>query len=398
VRILFAALTMPFPPTNGHRLRTWALLRALAGDGHRLALVAFADPGELKHPPAPELSALCESVDMLRTPDQPEALGRLRALASSYPYGVFRFRSRAFANAVTRHLDRGHFDAVVCDGIYNVQNLPQRSQIPVLLNKDDVATVILRRYLALERNPARWLYGRIEAGKVRRWERYACRYATASLVCSDVDRAVLEALWPGGTMLVAPNVVDTDHYVPAGPGDPLTVLYQGGMDWYPNRDAVEFFAFRILPELRRRVPGLVFRVAGRSPSAAFRRRIEAIANVEFTGPPPDMRAEIAKASVCVVPLRIGSGTRLKIIEAGAMAKPIVSTRLGAEGLDFRDGEEIVLADEPVEFATAVAALLADGGRRASLGLAARRRVEKEHSYPIFQSSIREALGQLVRTR
>jgi glycosyltransferase involved in cell wall biosynthesis len=136
-------------------------------------------------------------------------------------------------------------------------------------------------------------------------------------------------------------------------------------------------------------------VAGRSGSDNFQAKFARLRHVRFTGPVPDMRAEIAKAAVCVVPLRIGSGTRLKILEAAAMAKPIVSTRIGAEGLDFVDGEEIILTDRPEAFARAVADLLADPLRRHMLGKAARRRVEQQYGLASLRSALREALTQVL---
>jgi glycosyltransferase involved in cell wall biosynthesis len=157
---------------------------------------------------------------------------------------------------------------------------------------------------------------------------------------------------------------------------------------------VEFFALRILPEVRGLLPDVKFVVGGRNPPGWLRRRFAGIAGVEFTGTVPDMRAEIAKATVCVVPLRIGSGTRLKILEAAAMAKPIVSTRLGAEGLDFVDGREIVLADDPKAFAGAVAELLSDASRRRQLGQAARTRVEECYGVPALRAAVRAAFAQL----
>jgi glycosyltransferase involved in cell wall biosynthesis len=135
-------------------------------------------------------------------------------------------------------------------------------------------------------------------------------------------------------------------------------------------------------------------VAGRCPDE-YRACYAGKPGVEFAGTVPDMRAEIARATVCVMPLRIGSGTRLKILEAGAMAKPMVSTSLGAEGLDFVPGQDIVLADEPSAFARAVADLLADSPRRRALGAAARARVEACYSLTVFQRCLAGALDALV---
>jgi len=396
-RVLFAALTLPFPPTSGHRLRTWSLLRALAADGHSVTLVSLAGPdelnGKMRH-----LSEVCTAVELVQAPRRSsplmELLARLSAIPSPVPYAAWRLYSQKFMTAVERRLAQEQFDFLLCDGIYNVQNLPQDSTVPVLLNKDDVAHVIMERYLQLERNPAKKLYAGLEARKVRRWERTVCSRMKAVLTCSHVDRSILQRLCPTVPMHVIPNVVDTEHYVPMGTPEPLTVLFQGGMDWHPNRDAVQFFASDIFPRLRRLVPGVKFRAAGRLPSEAFRRHFDGIPDVEFTGTIPDMRTEIAKATVCIVPLRIGSGTRLKILEAAAMAKPIVSTRMGAEGFDFIAGEEILLADEPTHFVATVAGLLKDEARRKSLGRLARLRVERQYSFPVVRSALSRVLEEV----
>jgi glycosyltransferase involved in cell wall biosynthesis len=395
MRILFAALALPYPPMNGHRLRTWAMVRALAEEGHEITCVSFAEVEEMNADLRP-LREICRHVDLIPTPVVPglgalEPLQRLRGLVSPMPFGAWKFRSAAFTEALARHLARRAIDAVICDGVYNMQNLPSDVSVPVLLNKDDVAHLIIRRYLALEPSAVRRLYGELEIRKVERWERVSLSRAHTVLACSDFDRTMLRQLCPQAAIFVVPNVVDTDYYLPRPGGEPATVLFQGGMDWYPNRDAVDFFASRILPILRDLAPNVRFRVAGRSPSAEFRQRFADVAGLDFTGTVADMRDEIAKATVGVVPLRIGSGTRLKILEAGAMAKAVVSTTLGAEGLDMRHGEEIVIADEPRAFAEAVALLLRDDAQRQQLGRAARLSVEKHYSLAVFQAALRAAM-------
>ena len=174
MRILFAGLTSPYPPTNGHRLRTWALVRALADEGHKVTVVALADSEE----PLGDLSPLQRITETLEVVPAPrrvtqgrDSVKRLRTLLSPTPFNVWKFRSSAFTQALERHLRRAPHDLLICDGVYNLQNMPAGLTIPVLLNKDDVAHVILERYLAVERNPARRLYGLAEAWKVRRWER-----------------------------------------------------------------------------------------------------------------------------------------------------------------------------------------------------------------------------------
>jgi glycosyltransferase involved in cell wall biosynthesis len=300
------------------------------------------------------------------------------------------------SNAVARHLHQQRTDVVICDDIYTIHNIPP-CQVPVLLNKHDITHVIVRRYLRHQRNPLVKAYGWTEYAKLKRWELAACRTATAVIACSEVDRKILQDRCPGLRVVVAPNIIDTDHYSFSQQGDSRTVLYVGAMDWYPNQDAVEFFARRVLPSLRRCLRGIRFVIAGRNPPDSFRRKFDDAGDVFFTGSVADIRAEIAKATVCVVPLRIGSGTRLKILEAAAMGKAVVSTTLGAEGLDFVPNEEIVLADEPTDFTRAVAALLSDATRRSALGMAARARVQARYSLPVLQRSLRDAFLELVDT-
>jgi glycosyltransferase involved in cell wall biosynthesis len=393
MRVLFAALSLPYPPTSGHRLRTWSMLQALAEEGHELAVISFVEPGETVDPEGP-LARICGTVDLIPAPPSAAGVaagwGRLVSLASGLPHGARRFRHPAYSSRLRDLAKDGAFDVVICDGVYNVGNLPPLA-VPVLLNKDDVAHLILERYAAVEENPGRRIYAMMEAANVKRFERRATEYVSAVLACSDLDRSLLQELAPRGRVLVVPNVVDTEHYRPDGEGEPALVLFQGGLEWPPNRDAVEYFATTILPVLRREKSRVRFRVAGRAPEDVFRRRLESRHGVEFTGSVPDMRPEIARAAVCVVPLRVASGTRLKILEAAAMAKPMVSTRIGAEGLAFEDGREILIADQPAAFAAEVGRLLEDGRRRRDLGRAARRRVESDYSPPVLRRTLRDAL-------
>jgi glycosyltransferase involved in cell wall biosynthesis len=194
--------------------------------------------------------------------------------------------------------------------------------------------------------------------------------------------------------VTVPNVVDLDGVDLGGPEEPSTILFQGGMDWLPNRDAVDFFATAIFPRIRALVPEARLVVAGRNPSPAFVASFAHVPAMRFTGTVPDMRTVIGSAAVSVAPLRIGSGTRLKIIEAAALGKPVVSTRIGAEGLDFVDGEEILLADDPARFAEAVAGLLGDSARRRRIGGAARRRVEQAYSLPALRRALLNAIARL----
>lgn len=318
-------------------------------------------------------------------------MSRIGSLLAATPHGVKRFRSAELQHRLRELAASGSYDAAVCSGAYMYVNFAGQFPLPVILDNANVEYRILERYLEHERNPIRRAYASIERNQLKRWERAACQNASASWVCSPEDRRQMAALSGHERIEIVPNVVDIDAFRPESSGEPDLISYTGGMDWYPNRDAVEYFATGVLPHLRRRAPQARLVVAGRGPTPDFRRRFDKIGGVEFTGSLPDIRPALARAAVCVVPLRIGSGTRLKILEAAAMGKAIVSTTIGAEGLDFIDGQEILIADTASALSQALERVLRDESLRRSLGSRARRRVEQCYSLAALRASLRTAL-------
>jgi polysaccharide biosynthesis protein PslH len=393
-RILMLSTSCPFPPTNGYAMRLMAILKGLTAENLETALICFGGPAQRDYE-SDEFRRLCYAVDVIPHPRISmsaglDVSGRLTALFSRHPYAVAQSRSTRMEAAIRARL--GEVDAVLCEETNLLVNLPSPLPVPLIVDHHNVEHVLLERYVKHTGNPVQAAYAWIEARKTRRWERDASFRAAMVLACSEFDRAAftkLNALIP---VVTAPNVLDVNTYVPSVEPGEGGALYTGGMDWFPNRDAVEYFADRILPTIDRRVPGFLFTIAGRGPSKEFRKRFERQPKVVFTGSVPDIRTEIARASVCVVPLRIGSGTRLKILEAAAMGKAIVSTSLGAEGLKFAPGREILIADEPGAFAEAVAELLENPVRRRKLGMAARKRLEMDYGLPILCQALREALA------
>ena len=385
------SLAVPWPPDNGHRLRNWGLLNALHRSGHDVHLVSFADRGETAVPSA--LGTLCERVTLLPLPlghrHAFSMLMRAATLATPWPSGVIRLYS-ARLSRLLRAIASG-YDVVFADDVYSLPHVPR--SIPVMLNKHDITHIIARRLLTHEPGTLRRLYTRMEARKLQVWESRACGAVTGVLACSEHDRRLLETLAPGARVAVAPNVIDVDGYRPAAATQSMTMLYVGSMDWLPNRDAVDLFASSILPRVRARVPNAEFRVVGRAASPAFRRRLESIPGVVFTGAVESIQDSYREAAVCVVPLRIGSGTRLKILEAAAMARPVVSTTIGAEGLTLRPGREILIEDDPAAFAAEVVRCLQTPALRTALGAAARRHVEDHYSFGALQRHVDAALRE-----
>ena len=387
------------PLNSGYAMRTLSILRALAAMGGPIDFVSFAsEPVKDLEP----LSSLCATVETVPLPHKQSSkasryLGRAAALLLGKSYALHNFSSAEMRTVLERRLANEHYDLILADGLHVLFNLPE-TRVPVVLNSHNVEWLILDRYAALERNPAKRTYARIEADRLRDAERAACARITMALVCSACDGDLLRQLRADLPVFVVPNCVDVE---PASAGDGAsggdsvpTLLFQGVMEWYPNFDAASFFVSKIFPAIKREVPQARFVIAGRNPPEHLRAECAKVAGVEVTGTVPDMKPYVARTTVAVVPLRLGSGTRLKILEAAAAGKPVVSTSVGAEGLDFQSGKEIVIADDPDRFARETVELLRDAGRRAAMGRAAHAKVLRNYSQDAVTQAFKAALATL----
>jgi glycosyltransferase involved in cell wall biosynthesis len=307
------------------------------------------------------------------------ALAVARSWASPYPADLWRWRIPAVRARIRERIKQG-VDLCVADFLVAMPNLPTRTSTPLVLFEHNVEYMIWKRLHEVEKRPWRRALLALEWRKMRRYEAGACARADLTVAVSEADRSLLAANAPGADIRAIGTGVDTTYFNPNGAVEgPATLVFTGSMDWYPNEDAMMYFIATILPELRREVPGLSLAVVGRDPSPRLRTACSA-AGVRVTGTVPDVRPYVAEASVYVVPLRIGGGTRLKIFEALAMGKAVVSTRVGAEGLPIMPGQHFLEADSPGDFAQAVIGLLKDPGRRHALGAAGRRLVEEQYSW------------------
>ena len=399
MRILYLSTQIPVPANSGYAIRMLSLLRAIAALGHSVDFLSLATDSAYNLQP---LFDCCSSVaTVLHKRDNMSRstgyFGRLVALARGRPYAVDRFTSPEMRERITQILATTKYDCVFGDSIYALVNL-MSTDVPVVLNCHNVEWVIFQKYAALERNPVKRVYATLEMRRLRNAERRACDRSVIAMTCSENDLRALQALRSDLPIFVVPNCVDTSYARPnmAASNDayPPTVLFQGVMDWYPNRDAAEFFLSKMLPAIRREIPEIKVIIAGRNPPDEFRRNCVSVPSVEVTGTVPDMRPYLERASIVVVPLRIGSGTRIKILEAAAAGKAVVSTSVGAEGLCFEDQVEIVIADKPEIFAQEVIGLLRNRERRNSIGEAARAKVVGHYGHEAVAKTIQGVMATL----
>lgn len=293
-------------------------------------------------------------------------------------------------------LGKERFDLVVVNQIMVGVYLPRKLEIPVVLSKDNVWAELRRQdFLAAQGRIARWRAW-IEWKKTHRYERRIVERSDLCVVVSDTDRDQIRAMAPSADIRVVPNGVDTVYFKPNGNGGE-GLVFIGTMSWEPNKDAMEYFAADIYPRILARFPNANLTIVGTHPPKSIR-RLEKQPNIRVTGEVPDVRPYVDGAAVSIVPLRSGSGTRLKILEALAMEQAVVSTRIGAEGLEVTSGEHLLLADTPEDFADAVCTLLNDPGRRERLGVNGRCLVERMYDWEILAARMDAILREAGERR
>ncbi len=399
MRVAFVAARPPYPPDSGGRIRTFHLLRFVS-QVHNVTLIT-ATEGERDWA---ALTALGEAIGNITiravTVSQRGAPRRkltrgMQALWAPLPYTWAAYCDPRFASHIKRTLWERPYDLVHCDHVHVAKLVAGLDTPPRLLNAHNIESVIIRRRGAHEASSWKRPLIAWQALKTMRAEAEAHRCFDRSVVVSDVDRLELERISPGRTVSVVPNGVDLEWFEPVGAVDfAPTMVFVGAMDWVPNIDGVGFFVREVLPRIRQRIPNAALWVVGRAPPAGLVKSWTA-AGVRVTGTIPDVRPFVARARLVVVPLRIGGGTRLKILEAWAMEKAVLSSVVGAEGLPVVDGENIALADAPEAMAARAVSLLRNPDQAARLGAAGRRVAEEQFAWPRVAQLLLQAYEETV---
>jgi polysaccharide biosynthesis protein PslH len=395
MRILFLSPYPPFPPRGGGALRIWNLLRGVAAH-HDVTCLTFA-------PNAAAVAALAPMRDSIRLATvigpPPRSLARRAwtTLASPLPDMALRNASPAYAAALSRLLAAERFDVVQAESIEMAGYARQAALLGIRTVLDEFnAEYLLQRRAALTdlggavrftprlRLLLAGLYSLVQWRKLAAYEARLVRAFDEVLVVSAEDQAALRRLAPEGTLRIVPNGVDSTHFAPerVAPhvaGGPYLV-FTGTLDYRPNIDALTWFVHTVLPRVTAIRPEVRLLVVGRAPAPA----VQALHNgttVEVLGEVADTRPYIAGAATYVLPMRIGGGSRLKLLEALAMGAPVVSTTLGAEGLvGLEDGVHLVLADAPAAMAMAILHVLDDPAAGQQLAAAGRRFVVQRYDW------------------
>lgn len=394
--VLMITPYLPYPPTSGGRNRTYNLIKHLRAR-FRITLVCFGRPEEQAQDWSP-LADLCETVVVDRAPSPGALRAAWLSVTSPRPVTMRLYHSGLMEAALRRVLREQTVDLIHVESFYMMPNLPAALDMPVLLSEPAIEYVAWRRHARVATPWTTRLGVALEASKMRVWEPRAWADATVVGAMSEVDADVIARATPGVKTVPAPNGVDVDYFRPDESviRDERTAVFMGDYKYFPNTDAMLHFAQEILPLIRAKRPDFRLTVLGKEPPPALAALGDDPAlPITVTGLVDDTRPYLHRSAVFVCPLRSGSGTRFKLLEALACGCPVVSTTIGAEGLGAVDGEHMLLRDTPQAFAEAVLALLDDPAWAAQLAAQGRAWAIVQHSWARSAALLRQAYELLI---
>lgn len=387
------------PLDHGGRIRSYQLAKELARK-HEVSLFTFyaEDPTdahkELEHvfirvigiplhiPPAQSAADLCAYA---------------RNLLTLRPYSQAKYCQPQVASRLREHLREVKYDLILCDFLLTAAVIPWEIACPKVLFTHNIEARIWERQVRVARNPVWKAVCYREYLCLSRMERNYIQRADSVLAVSEPDRDFFAEFADPAKIHVIPTGVDVDYFQPVPNSEKLnTLVFTGSMDWLPNEDGIFWFVEQVLPRIRQQIPDVSLWVVGRRASTKLQELGKREPGVHVTGTVDDIRPYVARGSVYVVPLLVGGGTRIKIFEAMAMGKAVVSTTIGAEGLPVTSGEDVILADQPEAFARSVVGLLQDAAERRRIGKAARHLVEKDYSWESVAGQLAEVLESTAR--
>lgn len=376
MKILWLKTELLHPVDKGGKIRTYQMLKQLKRE-HFITYLTLCDPDDPQESFA-QAGEYCHRLKAIpHGATQKFSAGFYYELGlnigSPLPYAIQRYRSVAMQQAIRQELQESDYDVVVCDFLTPSVNLTMPIAVPTVLFQHNVEAVIWQRHYKNETNKLKKAFFFSQWRKMLNYERKACQRFDSVVAVSDIDRDLMQKEFAIERVYDIPTGVDTDYFEPRQqPANPYELVFTGSMDWMPNEDAIVYFSEEILPLIAARVPQVKLTVVGRNPAERLAALARSNPRINLTGRVDDVRPYMESAAAYIVPIRVGGGTRLKIYEAMAMAKPVISTTIGAEGLAVRDGEDLLIADAPQAFAKAVIAVLEEKAFAERLGQMARK--------------------------
>jgi polysaccharide biosynthesis protein PslH len=387
MKLIWFSHFVPFPPRGGNLQRSFNLIRQASRthEIHLLALNLESESRRAIEEYGNQLKSYCKTVEVCELPFRWRgARWWLEAICSPFfsrPFSCRALFSKSISERFHGLLD-SHPDALLhFDSIDLAFYANSAASFRKVLNHHNCESAIAHRQAANEKNPVQKRYLELQAAKLAAEERSLCASFDMNTVVSEQDRQLLQKIQPSGRYHIVENGVDTEHFKPANAtSEAHSAIFTGLLGWGPNLSAMEFMVRNVWPPLKKEFSDAHLYLAGKNPAAQVFAWSKEDSSITVVPNPDDMRPWLSRASVSVCPILEGGGTRLKILDALAMGKPVVSTTIGCEGLRVTDGENIVIADRAEDFAASVARLFENEDFRLRLGSAGRLLVEQEYSW------------------
>ncbi len=371
MKILFLSQRFLLPMDTGGKIRTGNILKQLAKT-HEITLISNVESPK----DDPYISKMDKySTKFISVPwretKKYSLLFYLRLffkLFSIYPVSVLNDYSKELKSAVEKECANAKYDVAICDFVQSALNFKNIKNIPTILFQHNVESEIARRHFQQSLTTVVKIFWYLQWKRMYSFEKKTCRTFNIVIAVSDKDKSFFNQTFHLDNVETIPTGVDVDYFIPQTVNiENHSLIFCGSMDWLPNEDAILFFVKDILPHIKNRIPGIKLNVVGRNPSPSLQKFIRKYPEIHLTGWVKDIRPYIAASSLYVVPMRIGGGTRLKIYEAMAMGKTIISTSVGAEGLPAENGKHLIIENDPIKFSNRIIALLNDHDKRKEIG-------------------------------
>ncbi len=356
MRILFIAPRLPVPADTGAKIRTLNIIKQIAQLGHTMDLVSFSFEDDDKNHIS-ELKKYAKEVICVPMEDVSLAKKIFHVLFNKLPFSIYKYYDKGMEETLKK-LKEKKYDIIHFDHLHTTHYRYLFEDTPCVVDEHNVEFKILQRCARVETNPIKKTLYEFQAKKMMIYESQIIKEFDGCLAVSKNDKEILEEIAHSKVQIdVIPNGVDTAFFKSEENSEqkdnPMSLVFTGSMDWLPNEDAVIYFCKKIFPLILKKKKDVTFYIVGKNPSAQVRGLKKLSEKIVVTGCVDDVRPYVEKSNIFVVPIRVGGGTRLKILEAMAMRKIVVSTSIGAEGIKYTKDQDIIIADEPEEFANAI---------------------------------------------
>ncbi len=393
MNILWISQNIPYPPKTGVLQRNYNLIREASRFG-QVTLLAILQEGVLPTPvdldeARMELGKFCKKIEIVELPIQSSRLLFLAVLLKSVftadPFSVNWTKCAEMTDTIARLMHETDFDVIHYDTISMAAHHHLAGATPNALNHHNIESHLIKRRAKIEKNPLKRLYYYLEGTKLERFEANVCPRFDVNFTVSELDKSRLLDIAPSACVDVVANGVDCDYFCPQPDSQvtPESIIMVSGMNWFPNRDAVIYMCDAIWPALSHAYPNISWTVVGSSPPQRLLDLAQLDKRVKVTGFVDDVRPYLAKAQVYLCPMRDGGGSRLKILDALAMGKPIVATTMAYEGISVTPDLNVLVADTPDDFVRQIGRLFDDRDLRSTLADEARRFVMEHYSWSVI---------------